>query len=291
MDRQHTRVSPSWAFFLVSLAVILMLVDHNSHYLGYLRSALMVVAAPVQRAAALPSRFGQWGISWFQTESGLRQKYQRVVVENNRLRTRLQRFDALEKENIRLSRLLGVSRKRDEKVQLAELIKVSLEPYTHQVLINRGILDGAYVGQSVVSKNGVIGQITTTTLKTSAVTLLTDPNHAIPVQVLRTGLRTIVYGEGVDDQVKIPYLPRQADIRIGDTLVTSGLGGRFPGGYPVARVNRIIKDPNAPFLLVYARPSANLNYLREVLLVWHDQPSSPVAKDALPLNTKVQNAN
>ncbi|HED14948.1 MAG TPA: rod shape-determining protein MreC [Gammaproteobacteria bacterium] len=291
MDRQHTRISPSWAFFLVSLAVILMLVDRNSHYLGYLRSALMVVAAPVQRAAALPSRLGQWGMSWLQTESSLRQKYQRVVLENNRLRARLQRFNALEKENIRLSRLLGVSRKLDEKVQLAELIKVSLEPYTHQVLINRGVLDGAYIGQSVVSKNGVIGQITTTTLKTSAVTLLTDPNHAIPVQVLRTGLRTIVYGEGVDDQVKIPYLPRQADIRIGDTLVTSGLGGRFPGGYPVARVNRIVKDPNAPFLLVYARPSANLDYLREVLLVWHDQASSPVAKDALPLSNKVQNAN
>lgn len=252
----------------------MMLVDNHSQYLGYLRSALMVVAGPVQRAAALPEKFGRWGMDWLQTESGLRHKYRLAVAENDRMRTRLQRFDALEKENARLSRLLGVSRKLNDKVQLAELIKVSLEPFTQQVLVNRGVLDGAYIGQAVVSKNGVIGQITTTTLKTSAVTLLTDPDHAIPVQVLRTGLRTIVYGEGIDDQVKIPYLARQADIKIGDTLVSSGLGGRFPGGYPVARVNRIVKDPNAPFLLVYARPTANLDYLQEVLLIWHDQQLS-----------------
>jgi len=269
----------------------MMLVDHNSNYLSYLRSTLMVVAGPVQRVATWPARFGHWSVNWLQAESSLRHKYQRVVADNNQLRTRLQRFNAIEKENVRLSRLLGVSRKLDEKVQLAELIKVSLEPFTHQVLINRGVLDGAYIGQSVVSKSGVIGQITTTTLKTSAVTLLTDPDHAIPVQVLRTGLRTIVYGEGVDDRVKIPYLPRQADIRIGDILVTSGLGGRFPGGYPVARVNRIVKDPNAPFLLVYARPSANLDYLTEVLLIWHDGVMSTTTNGTSPSGKKVSNAN
>ncbi len=291
MDRQYKKPPSSWVFFLVSLAVVLMLVDHNSQYLGYLRSTLMVVAGPVQRAAALPVSLGQWSLDWFQTETGLRQKFQRAMTENSLLRARLQRFKALEKENVRLSRLLGVSRKLDEKVQLAELIKVSLEPFTHKVLINRGILDGTYIGQAVVSKDGVIGQITSATLKTSAVTLLTDPDHAVPVQVLRTGLQTIIYGEGIDDQVKIPYFPRQVDIRLGDTLVTSGLGGRFPGGYPVARVTRIVKDPNAPFLLVYAQPSANLNYLREVLLIWHDQTSSTVAKGPMPLDNMVPNAN
>jgi len=288
MNIKRTHATPSWAFFLISLAVILMLVDHNSSYLNYMRSALMVVAGPVQRAAAWPARLGEWGLDWLQTGSDLRHKYQQVLADNNRLRVRLQRFNAIEKENIRLSRLLGVSRKLDEKVQLAELIKVSLEPFTHQVLINRGALDGAYVGQPVVSKNGVIGQITKTTLKTSAVTLLTDPDHAIPVLVLRTGLRTILYGEGIDDQLKIPYLARQADIRIGDMLVTSGLGGRFPSGYPVARVNRIVKDPNAPFLLVYTRPSANLDYLNEVLLIWHD--SQTITGNNTP-DGKLINAN
>ncbi|MDH3690790.1 MAG: rod shape-determining protein MreC, partial [Gammaproteobacteria bacterium] len=197
---------------------------------------------------------------------------------------RLQRLDAVEAENERLRQLLSASSKIAQKVLLAELVEVSLEPFTHKVVLNRGQSDGAYVGQPVIDPNGVVGQVTQATPFTSAVTLITDPGHAIPVQVLRNDLRAIVFGTGVRNQLGVPYLARHADIVEGDVLVTSGMGGRFPSGYPVARVATILRDPNEPFLKITAIPVARLDHAKEVLLIWQDVgvPLSDSGSDSFP---------
>ena len=143
--------------------------------------------------------------------------------------------------------------------------------YDRTVLVNRGTADGAYVGQPVLGPNGVIGQIIRAGLFRSTVMLITDPSQGIPVQLMRNGLRTIVYGSGQGDLLRAPYLGRTADVRKDDIFITSGLAGRFPAGYPVGRVIKIQRDPNAPFLDVLAQPSASLGSAREVLLIWRGE--------------------
>ncbi|MDH3451780.1 MAG: rod shape-determining protein MreC, partial [Gammaproteobacteria bacterium] len=208
----------------------------------------------------------------------VREAYNRLRTDHIILKSKLQKLEAIEAENQRLNRLLSASRKVGEEVLLAELVEVSLEPFTHKVLVNRGTRDGVYVGQPVIDPDGVIGQVTKATLFTSAVTLLTDQSHAIPAQIRRNGLRVIVYGLGVPDRLAVPYLAQDADVREGDVLVTSGMGGRFPAGYPVARVTRISKDTNEPFLEVSALPVARLDYTKQVLLVWQVPAEAPGAK-------------
>jgi rod shape-determining protein MreC len=165
---------------------------------------------------------------------------------------------------------LSASDKSGHDVLLGELIEVSLEPFTHRVVVNRGSDTGVYVGQPVIDSEGIMGQVTGVSPSTSAITLVTDAGHAIPVQVRRNGLRAIVYGVGQANRLSVPYLPPQADIRRGDMLVTSGLGGRFPVGHPVAEVSHVLADANEPFLAIDAEPAAHLEYAKNVLLVWPD---------------------
>lgn len=254
------------------LSLTLMVLDHNQRHLSQLRSALSVVTYPLQVLADLPLTLTHWLDETFSTRTALQEDNTRLHDENLKLRAQLQKFEALEAENSRLRDLLDSSIKLGDRVLSAELSAVDLDPYKHQVMINKGSNSGVFDGQSVLDARAVMGQVTHAGPFRSTVLLITDPHHAVPVQVLRNGLRSIALGTGRLDRLELPYLPNNADIREGDLLVTSGLGGKFPAGYPVAEVTEVIRLPQQPFAEISARPRAQLDRAREVLLVWPPQP-------------------
>jgi rod shape-determining protein MreC len=184
------------------------------------------------------------------------------------LSARIQQLASLETENMRLRDLLGSSFKIGERVLIAEILSVDMASYRQQVLINKGTSSGVFVGQPVLDANAVMGQVIQTNPFSSTVLLITDSDHALPVEVNRNGLRTIATGTGLGQELELLHIPKNADVRVGDLLVTSGMGGRFPAGYPVARVTQVRHSPDNPFTVVTAEPTARLDRSREVLLVW-----------------------
>lgn len=242
--------------------------DHRFQHLLPVRSTLSVATYPLHYLADLPVSAGRWIAGALASRRDLQQQNRQFQLENLQLRARLQQFEALEAENMRLRDLVESSFKIGDRVLIAELLAVDLDPYKQQVLINQGSLAGVFVGQPVLDANAVMGQITHVNPMTSTVLLITDASHALPVQVNRNGLRTIAFGTGRIHELELPHLPHNADIRENDLLVTSGLAGRFPPGYPVARVTKINREPGEPFATVIATPSAHLERTREVLLVW-----------------------
>jgi len=267
--------APSNLTRLVLLSVLsaaLMILDHRGHHLEKIRAGLNVLAYPILLIAEAPAYVGRAVGDFFITRSTLRADNEKLLAERQTLLARLQQFDALEEENIRLRRMLGSAEQVADKALAAELIEVSSEPFTRKVVIARGSRDGVYLGQPVIDAHGIMGQVTQVAGDFSRVTLITDAGHAIPVLDNRSGLRTIVFGTGDPDVLKVPYLTASAEIKQGDLLVSSGMGGTFPPGYPVAHVVKIVNDPNEPFLTIRAKPAALLNHGKQVLLIWRGNP-------------------
>jgi rod shape-determining protein MreC len=250
------------------LSLGLIVADHRFRHLDALRSALTVVVYPLLYAASLPASLSSTVRLRLANEAQLREQNAALHRDNLVLMGRLQQFDALEAENRRLRDLLGSSFKIGDRVLVAELVGVSLNPYHHQVVIDKGSASGLYVGQPVLDANAVMGQVVRVDPLTATVLLITDADHALPVQVRRNGLRTLASGTGVINRLELPHLTNNADIQVGDELFTSGLDGRFPAGYPVARVVEVRIEPGKPFATVVAEPNARLDRAREVLLVW-----------------------
>lgn len=253
---------------LVALSAALMMLDHRGQQLERVRGALMVLVYPIQVVAGAPVALYHGMVEAFTSERTLRQANERLEAERMRLSARLQQLEALRAENQRLRALLGAASRVADRVLVAELAAVSLEPFSRRLLIRRGSRDGVYVGQPVVDAHGVVGQVTDVAPHSSTVTLITDPSHAIPVIDNRSGLRAMVFGSGDQANLTVPYLSGLADIQVGDLLVTSGMGGVFPPGYPVAVVSEVKNDPQESFLMVRARPEAQLNHGKQVLLIW-----------------------
>ncbi|MBK1647165.1 rod shape-determining protein MreC [Rhabdochromatium marinum] len=251
---------------LVALALIIA----DLHYREFdaLRSGLAVTLYPLHFLAALPSRLARNIENQVADKAQLRAENKRLHQENLTLSARLQRFDALESENERLRNLLGSAFKVGERVLIAELLQVDLDPYRQQVLVDKGTLSGVFVGQPVLDANAVMGQVERANPLTSTVLLITDARHSLPVKVNRNGLRSIATGSGLIDQLNLLHVPKKADIRVGDLLVTSGLGGTYPPGYPVARVTEVSIEPGKRFATVTAEPTARLDRSHEVLMVW-----------------------
>ena len=253
--------------FFVLLSVGLMMLDHNGRHLDKIRTGLNLALYPIQAVAAIPVRAGAWLAELFRSDRVLREEYERLRAEYPLLLAKLQKYEAIEAENAQLLKLLNASERVAERALAAELLEVGPEPYTRKLLIAKGSQHGVFLGQPVIDAYGIVGQITEVNLYTGRVTLITDPSHALPVQVNRSGLRAMVFGTG-RDMVAVRYLTTLADIQEGDLLVSSGIGGGFPAGYPVARVFRIGSDPNEAFLEIEAKPVAQLNHNKEVLLIW-----------------------
>ncbi len=252
----------------VLLSVILLVLDHRFHHLEQLRSTLAFVTYPLHYLADLPFTTSRWVEETTSSRAQLLHDNRELRSQNLRLLAELQKYESLQAENLRLRDLLDSSFKVGDRVLVAELSSVDLDPYKQQVIINKGAASGAFMGQPVLDAHAVMGQVINVTPFSSTVLLITDTSHALPVQVLRNGLRTIAVGTGRIDELDLPYLPTNSDIVEGDLLVTSGLGGKFPPGYPVATVTRVDRSPGAPFSSVQAEPRAHLDRSREVLLVW-----------------------
>jgi len=190
----------------------------------------------------------------------------------------------LEKENTRLRAVLASSFKLGEQFIVASLIKVNLDPHSHRVVADKGSRFNLFKGQAVINTNGIIGQVTRVLPFSSEIMLITDLNHAIPIEINRTGLRTIAVGTGLFNQLTLPYLPHNTDIKSGDLLITSGLGGVYPKGYPVATVSSLSAAPGQAFMQAQARTTVQNESIHELLLVWSNQQPVPL----IPLNNKDQ---
>jgi rod shape-determining protein MreC len=264
--------SPLTRLVLVAaLSGALMMLDHRTHQLDRIRSGLMVILYPFQVVASVPVALFHGLGNLFTSDEELKETNARLEAERLQTLARLQQFDALEAENGRLRSMVGAAARVSNRALAAELVEVSTEPFSRRLLVRRGTADGAFVGQPVIDAYGIVGQVTKVSSQTSTVTLITDPSHAIPVLDSRSGLRAIVFGSGDQDSLTIPYLSAVADIKEGDELVSSGMGGVFPPGYPVAVITKIENIPSESFLLVRARPAAQLNHGKQVLLIWPGQ--------------------
>jgi rod shape-determining protein MreC len=264
---------------LVVFSAVLMVMDHRYKSLESVRDTLSVLVYPIQLSVELPRSLSDWFGESLATRRELQEKINSLRTQQLMQKAQMQKLASLEIENIRLRELLDSSFEIGEKVLIAELMSVNLDPYKHQVVINRGELDDVYPGQPLVDANGVMGQIVHAGPYTSTAILITDTSHAIPVQVNRNGLRSIALGSGAINRLELPYIPNSADIQPGDLLTTSGLGGHFPPGYPVATVVTVEHDPGNAFAKVIATPLAHLNRSREVLLVWPNK-AAPVESTA-----------
>jgi rod shape-determining protein MreC len=245
-----------------------MVVDHHQSHLKIIRSALSTLVYPLQYAVNLPVEFTEWVSVSLVTHNKLLEENARLKNEHLMLSSKLQRFEILESENRRLRDLLESSFRLNDKVLVAELIAVELQTFRRQIVINKGKREGAYDGQPIVDAAGIMGQIIHVGPFSSTVLLITDPNHALPVQVNRNGLRSIAVGTGQNDKLLLENLPNNSDIRVGDLIISSGLGRRFPSGYPVGQIEQISRDPGEAFAKVVIKPSAQLSKSREVLMVW-----------------------
>ena len=254
---------------LVALSAIIMTLDHRHHYIDGVRSTVAVVLYPIQMLVSFPSSAGNWMSENLVSRETLLSENETLKSQNTLLQAQMQKFIAVEVENMRLRKLLDASETVGERILASELLSVDLDPFSHKVQLDKGSSNDLYEGQPLIDAEGIYGQVIYATPFSSTAMLITDPSHALPVQLVRTGLRAIAAGTGQMDQLNLLHIPNNADIRPGDKLVTSGLGGVFPSGYPVAEVISIEPDPSQPYATVTARPTAALDRSRHVLLVWN----------------------
>jgi rod shape-determining protein MreC len=264
-----------------------MFLDHRQGHLELVRSALSTFVYPIQAIVNLPIALGRWASDSIVTRSKLIEENTMLREVHQLLNSRLQRYEVLAEENKRLRELLGSTISFKERIMIAELLAVELEQFRKMIEINKGSLDGVYDGQPVVDAQGIIGQVIHVGPFSSNVLMITDPSHSIPVQVNRNGLRAIAVGTGQNDILLLEHLPTNSDIRVGDLLVSSGLGRRFPRGYPVGTVTSINLEPGAPFGTIKVGPSAMLAQNREVLLVWpQDQENKEIISHEEAVNNE-----
>ncbi|RCL41891.1 MAG: rod shape-determining protein MreC [Gammaproteobacteria bacterium] len=251
----------------VVLSFILLINDQRNNYLSILRNSIAIAIYPLQSAVEIPSRLTDWFDLRIKSKEILIKENQNLLSQQKINSSILQRYESLEQENERLKQILNAASNLDNKVEITRIISVNVNPYRHTIVIDKGERDGVYEGQVLLDADGVIGQILHTNFLTSEAILISDSDHALPVEINRNGLRTIVLGNGSYTKLDVPYIPNNADIEIGDLLVTSGLGGKFPSGYPVAKVDFIESDLSEQFYKVSAKPIAYLNQVREVMLL------------------------
>jgi rod shape-determining protein MreC len=260
------------------LALGLIIVDKRYANLVKIRQVLSVAAYPVQVAVASPFQGWNWFRDSVTTRDVLRADKAKLEAELRVAQFRLQRYEALEAETQRLRALRDSTESVTDRFVIGDVMNVDLDAFRERVLVDKGAGDGIYVGQAVLDSGGVFGQVARVGQLTSEVILVSDAAHAIPVQINRNGLRTIAVGTGETNRLKLPYLPTSADVTAGDLLVTSGLGGGFPPGYPVGTIAEVKRDPSQSLADVDVKPAAALDRSKELLFVW----LKPQAAELLP---------
>jgi rod shape-determining protein MreC len=259
---------------LVAASIVLMVYDHQSGNLQRMHAALSTLVYPVQAVVNAPYAIADWSGRQLATHNSLVSENVQLKQQLLDMRVQLQQLASLEQENARLLTLMQGAVRLNGRISDAKLLDADLDPFRHLVLINKGTSDGVFDGQTILDASGIVGQVTRTQPLVSEVTLITDPSQAIQVEINRTGLRTLAVGTTNIDELSLPYLTNSADVKAGDLLVSSGLSGRYPPGYPVAVVTKIERNPAEPFAAVSAHTAAALNHGHDVLLYWPPQQAA-----------------
>lgn len=251
----------------LTAAVALMVTDHHGNYLDRARAALGGLATPLYRVAQAPVEASRWLSAAASERVELRRENDALRSELLLARARLNAARIESEQNLRLRELLETGRRYRLSGRMVEVFQVDLDPSRQRVLLDGGTAAGVRVGQPVIDAWGLVGQVVSATGSTASIMLLTDPDHAVPVRNARTGQRAVAYGSGRDDRIVLPTLPMNSDLQVGDELLTSGLGGRFPAGFPVAVVREVGVDENGIFARAVAEPLARLRLSSELLLL------------------------
>lgn len=253
------------------LSIFLMFSDYHYGYLGSVRSGFSLLASPLQYAVDYPVRVVGWVQSLVSAKKALIDENMQLRYQQTMLQAELQKLLVIQKENSQLKELLLTSTKSEMQAMAAQILAVDTSNARQIVILNKGKRDGAYIGQPVLDAKGVMGQVIDVGPLTSTVLLISDSKSAVPVRNNRTGERAILVGTNSIDQLSLINLPKTSSIHPGDVLVTSGLGRRYPEGYPVGRVEQVNSIPGEDFVKVMVSPVALLNRNRLVLLIWPDQ--------------------
>ena len=252
----------------LAMSVSLIVLDFKLDAFSTTRVFLNSLVSPVQYLANLPGQLLNASAQRLTSQQALIAENEQLTNHILLLSEKLQRFEVLERENVELRRLLDAPVRQDMRKMVAELMAVDNTPYSQQIVISKGAIDGVYLGQPVLDERGVVGQVMEVGTTNSRVLLISDVTHSVPVRSVRNNSRFIASGGGVIDELYLAYVPHSTDVEIGDVLVSSGLGDVFPEGYPVAQVTEVVRDETRPFAQVAVVPMARLNRLKYLLLLW-----------------------
>jgi rod shape-determining protein MreC len=270
---------PSFGFRFFCYAVVsilLMFYDQKGGWLGTTRYGLQAAIYPLQLAVNSPSAAWRWMQESFTTREALQKEVEALRMQLRDQQLVTMRQAALQRENATLRGLNAAQPEVIEKRLIGEVISVEVSTLRQRLLVNRGGNSGVHPSQPVITSDGVLGQVFRTGPFSAEIILITDTEHALPVQVLRSGVRSIALGTGRSTALELPYVPQNYDVKVGDLLVTSGLDTVFPYGLPVARVTRVSRDPTEPLAHIEAAPLARIESDREVLFIW-SRPGHPAA--------------
>jgi rod shape-determining protein MreC len=278
--------SPQHRLLLVLFcSVSLIFFDHKVNSFENIRGYLQSMVSPLQYLATTPKQMMTWAAENIITRRQLISENQQYKISELRFHQQLLALEIIKKENERLRLLLASPLRGEVKKMVAEILSVDSDPYSHQVVINRGSDDGLFEGQPVIDDEGIVGQVLHVGINSSRVILITDVTHAVPVRVSRNGVRLVASGTGQIDRLTHNFVQHSTDVRSGDLLVTSGLGDKYPEGYPVARVTTVIQNDANAFALVQSEPVAKIDRLRYLLLLWPEKAPgifAPSQKTATP---------
>lgn len=266
---------------VLALSIGMMIVDAKVQSVSTLRTYLTSIVSPLQYIADLPGAILEYSATRLTSRRAMLAENDRLTSQIALMNEKLQRFVVLEEENNNLRQLLDAPMREGMYRMIAELMAVDNNPYSHQIVINKGAIHGVYEGQPVLDDTGIVGQIIEVGTTNSRVLLISDITHAIPVRISRNNIRMIASGNGSLGELTLNHVAHSGDIEVGDLLVSSGLGNIFPAGYPVATISNIVRDESKPFANITAVPSAQLDRIKYLLLLW---PPDTAPADALSPN-------
>jgi rod shape-determining protein MreC len=268
--------------FLEIICVILMFLDHSAKIATPIRAAVSVVTYPLVKIIELP----QAGYTFIKS---ITSNQAQLINENITLKQQLSQaqidllqLEVISQQNQELRQLLNTKQQLPLKTSAAFLINMNTEDNSQQVVINQGYNQGITINQTVLDLNGVAGQVYTVELESAHVILITNKNHAVPVEFLRTGTRTFIYGTGDLETLSLPEIPQSADLQLGDILITSGNGGVYPRGLKVASITHILDSEDKSYRKAEAKPSADIKHMKQVLLVWSDKADEEITNKKIP---------
>lgn len=277
---------------ILVFSIIAMIVDTKVDSVKTLRTYLTSFVSPLQYIADMPGEVLNWSASRFTSRQNMLEENELLTSQITLLNGELQRLAALQQENNNLRNLLDAPVRVDMHKMIAELMSIDNNPYSHQIVINKGTLNDVYLGQAILDDNGIVGQVVEVGTTNSRVLLISDVTHAIPIRISRNNVRLVASGTGTLNELKLQHVPHSAEIREGDLLISSGLGNVFPEGYPVGIIDKIVSDESQPFAEVSIKPAARLDRLKYLLLLWPEDiaPEEAVASSDLYQQLESQDA-